>query len=417
MADDQLGDILDSMRARIQAQMDAQIQGLTARHEQALARVRAEADAEAERRWTSKVDAIRNEWSARLQSEVTAARAEAEKRMVAESMRAKADAEQASTEAAARATRELDQAIAAERQRAAAQLDEQRTRAEQELEQTVAALEAEWRQHEADRAIPHSQAAASGALLGPLAEIENARSLSDALAAVVRAAAAHARRATLFVVNGTQLDEWSVAGVTPLSRLPIDLESNASGLVGMAVRRGERVSTAEAPAPAFAELPAGAAAVAVPLSLDGQPVAVLYADAGGTASEQADGWADAVELVARHAAACLAQLTAVRTLQLLEGSGGGRRATVGTSAASEDDDQSARRYARLLVSEIKLYNEAAVRAGREHRDLLQRLGAEIERARRLFEERVPPSVAARASYFQQELVQTLAGGDAALLGR
>jgi hypothetical protein len=54
--------------------------------------------------------------------------------------------------------------------------------------------------------------------------------------------------------------------------------------------------------------------------------------------------------------------------------------------------------------------------GREKCDLLHRLRAEIERSRRLYEERVPPSVTARASYFQQELIQTLAGGDPALLG-
>jgi hypothetical protein len=69
-----------------------------------------------------------------------------------------------------------------------------------------------------------------------------------------------------------------------------------------------------------------------------------------------------------------------------------------------------------LVSEIKLYNEAAVRTGREKRDLLSRLRPEIERARRLYEERVSPSIAARGAYFQQELVHTLADGDQALLG-
>ena len=86
------------------------------------------------------------------------------------------------------------------------------------------------------------------------------------------------------------------------------------------------------------------------------------------------------------------------------------------NAASPEEDSSARRYARLLVSEIKLYNEAAVRAGRQKRDLLTRLAPEIERARRLYEERVSPAIGARAAYFQQELVHTLADGDSALLG-
>ena len=81
-----------------------------------------------------------------------------------------------------------------------------------------------------------------------------------------------------------------------------------------------------------------------------------------------------------------------------------------------DEAQGARRYARLLVSEIKLYNEAQVRMGRERRDLMTRLKPEIDRARRLYDERIAPSIHSRDVYFQQELVQTLAGGDQSLLG-
>jgi hypothetical protein len=106
----------------------------------------------------------------------------------------------------------------------------------------------------------------------------------------------------------------------------------------------------------------------------------------------------------------MALRTAMRTLEVL-----GNDPSDG-AGADVSDDQGARRYARLLVSEIKLYNEAAVRTGREHRDLLQRLGAEIDRAQRLYEERVPAAVGGRHVYFQQELVQTLADGDPALLG-
>ena len=43
-----------------------------------------------------------------------------------------------------------------------------------------------------------------------------------------------------------------------------------------------------------------------------------------------------------------------------------------------------------------------------------RLGDEIDRARRLYEERVGTSVPDRDAYFHQELVQTLADGDASL---
>ena len=68
------------------------------------------------------------------------------------------------------------------------------------------------------------------------------------------------------------------------------------------------------------------------------------------------------------------------------------------------------------MSEIKLYNEAAVQVGRQKRDLLERLKPEIERARKLYSQRISPNVDARGALFQQELVQTLADGDPSLLG-
>jgi hypothetical protein len=88
------------------------------------------------------------------------------------------------------------------------------------------------------------------------------------------------------------------------------------------------------------------------------------------------------------------------------------------SATGEDlDDEraSARRYARILVSEIKLYHEAEVAAGRRERDLATRLGGEIARARSLYEQRVPPDVRHTSDYVRDELIRTLADGDATLL--
>jgi hypothetical protein len=82
----------------------------------------------------------------------------------------------------------------------------------------------------------------------------------------------------------------------------------------------------------------------------------------------------------------------------------------------KEDGNSARRYARLLVSEIKLYNEAAVEIGRQKRDLLSRLKPEIDRARKLYAQRISPAVDSRGALFQQELVHTLADGDPSLLG-
>ena len=86
---------------------------------------------------------------------------------------------------------------------------------------------------------------------------------------------------------------------------------------------------------------------------------------------------------------------------------------------SEEDQKlhdDAKRFARLLVSEIKLYNEAQVSAGREHKDLYDRLKDDIERSRRMYQERVAQQIQGRTDYFYEELVKTLANGDPGLLG-
>lgn len=76
----------------------------------------------------------------------------------------------------------------------------------------------------------------------------------------------------------------------------------------------------------------------------------------------------------------------------------------------------ARRFARLLVSEIKLYNEQKVSDGREAGDLYDRLREAIDRSREMYDKRVQPPVAEKFDYFHYELVSSLAEGDDVKLG-
>ena len=78
--------------------------------------------------------------------------------------------------------------------------------------------------------------------------------------------------------------------------------------------------------------------------------------------------------------------------------------------------EDAKRFARLVVSEIKLYNEAKVNEGRRQKDLYERLKEDIERGRAMYAERVPARVRDATNYFFDELVRILAGGDGAALG-
>jgi len=88
----------------------------------------------------------------------------------------------------------------------------------------------------------------------------------------------------------------------------------------------------------------------------------------------------------------------------------------GTKSEEKLHDE-ARRFARLLVTEIKLYNEKKVAEGRQNRDLYDRLKEDIDRSRQMYNQRVSPTVAAKFDYFYDELVNTLGEGDPEKLGR
>jgi hypothetical protein len=244
-----------------------------------------------------------------------------------------------------------------------------------------------------------------------------ATSLKDILAGLATAGAAQAPRTALFVLEGSTLVRWSHAWSPEPCPLPRTMAAGDGHAIAEAARtRVAEISGTDGASRSPSSSPTLAAdlTVALPILVEGEPVGVLYAEGPkGGAADQAPAWQDALEILAQHASACLALHTAVRTLQAI---GVHREAELQAANPVEADGGSARRYARLLVSEIKLYNEAAVRAGRERRDLLARLGPEIDRARRLYEERVPTSIFNRAFLFEQELVQTLAEGDPDLLG-
>jgi hypothetical protein len=77
----------------------------------------------------------------------------------------------------------------------------------------------------------------------------------------------------------------------------------------------------------------------------------------------------------------------------------------------------ARRFARLLVSEIKLYNEQKVHEGRRDKTLYGLLRDDIDKSREMYERRVSPNVAAKIDYFYDELVRILADNQVEALGK
>lgn len=92
----------------------------------------------------------------------------------------------------------------------------------------------------------------------------------------------------------------------------------------------------------------------------------------------------------------------------------------GSAAAPPTEDSKkhdeARRFARLLVSEIKLYNESKVEQGRKNNDLYERMKDDIDRSRQMYDERISDDVRKVSNYFYDELVRILADGRADALG-
>jgi hypothetical protein len=88
------------------------------------------------------------------------------------------------------------------------------------------------------------------------------------------------------------------------------------------------------------------------------------------------------------------------------------------SVSPEDQEthRKAQRFARLLVDEIKLYNQAKVAEGRKNKDLYDRLKETIEKTRATYQKRYGNTVAASANYLQHEIIRSLAEDDLSIMG-
>lgn len=236
-------------------------------------------------------------------------------------------------------------------------------------------------------------------LLDAVRAMDGARSLTDVLDALLNAAAREPAGAGAWLLRNGRLRHWRS---TRIDSPADDIALDARSAIADAART--RIVCADGEG------------CAVPLALAGEVVAVLYANGLDAAPHRRHG----IELLARHAAKCLESITAFKTARAMADRAAPDHARseprgANGDAADPDDDVSAQRYARLLVSEIKLYHEQAVVEGRRDRDLATRLGGEIARARVMYELRVPAAVRQRANHFHDELVRTLAEGDASLL--
>lgn len=305
-------------------------------------------------------------------------------------------------------------------------------------------------------------------LLQIMAAVRQASGQKEILSALLDGASRFSSRAALFVVRGSSVVGWQGRGFASNEEVKNFALAADSGLSGQVLEekaplRGKAEDLDVAFTTTFGA-PQDGRVLLLPLLLKEKVAAVLYADAGTNSSGQLDDaalevlvlssglWleivalrratampepaepaavaAESSEAVAAENAASAVPVMAVQEavaqpaveavpMAMAAAAAAGSTAGPVTLPASGDDEathRKARRFAKLLVDEIKLYNKPKVQEGKENRDLYQRLKEDIEKSRAAYEKRYGSTVAGAACYFDQEIVQNLADNDRSLLG-
>ena len=162
-------------------------------------------------------------------------------------------------------------------------------------------------------------------LLDGVRRLDLAVRLTDALDTLAELVGNEVPRAAVLTVQGDRVRGWRFVGFGPgLDDDPahrVDMEYGEAGIVGRAIVSGDVCSVVSGPdgvpgngEPAFTTLPAGVHALAVPVRVGGQVMAVVYGD--DAERRPAVGWRNSLEVLARHAGHCLEALTAARAAQL-----------------------------------------------------------------------------------------------------
>src|SRR5215471_21112979 len=262
--------------------------------------------------------------------------------------------------------------------------------------------------------------------------VQEAVSQAEILRRLLEGAARFCGRAALFVVKGNSANGWQGIGFEDNEAIKSFNLSTSAGLAERAVHGRMPVT---APAEEFegaflsaVGAPVDGNCVVLPLVVKEKVAALIYADCGPVSEIMVD--VSALTLLCRFTALWL-ELTALRKAGITAPAEEApaqpavaatpqprAQAAAAAVAVDEEDDvhRKARRFARLLVDEIKLYNQSKVAEGKQNRDLYDRLKEDIEKSRATYEKRFGETSAASANYFTQELIRVLADNDAALLG-
>jgi len=202
-----------------------------------------------------------------------------------------------------------------------------RMAAEQEDQQEQQAAEQQAAQEQAGEVIKAARSVHAETLqrlLGSIRRIDESDGLNGILETLAQAVEAQTSRVAILLVDGYMFRTWGHFGFED-GTAPTELPIGASGTLAsaVAVRQTSFVPPVtedrESPEPAFMRLAEGHTGLVVPLSVGGEVVGVLYADdmTRSVAQEDVPLWIEEVELLARHAAVRLENVTSVRAVEAL----------------------------------------------------------------------------------------------------
>jgi len=303
--------------------------------------------------------------------------------------------------------------------------------------------------------------AATASMLAAVRAMEASGSQADILNALLDGCEQLSGRCALFAMRGSAAAGWQSRGFPSNEVIRAVSVELSAGLAAQAVQGRKavpgRCAQFDARLASGPGAPASGECVVVPLFVREKSVALLYADAGGkplrvdaagmevlvrfagnwielaasrkTPTHSGVGTSSALATpavtappqatvpVASHStlAPGVEQERAVMRAAAAAGSAAGLITTVAEPTGEEDETQrKARRFAKLLVDELKLYNQAKLSAGKQNGDIYDRLREDIEKSRQAYEKRYAGVQV--ANHFKDELIRGLADGDVALLG-
>lgn len=310
--DDQIRTALDSTTASLREHVEAELRAFS----QEAARLAGEARQEAAELRTA-LEELRTNAQQQLDTAQRSAQADIEQAR-AELESARSELEKAHAEAIQ--ARSAAEGARAEMDAARAETEAVRSRAQEEIERASSAAEQTTARARAD--FDQLELARAARLADAIRRLDQAAALSEVLERLVQCAADEVDRAAVLLVNGNRLTGWRLAGFAPnlSSASLIDLSIEDAGLAGAVVQTGVAASrsfdAAGSPGlPPFAGNAGDRRAMAFPLRVGGEVVAVLYADAAQVDASASDPrWSAILEVLVRHASRVLEAMTVRQTL-------------------------------------------------------------------------------------------------------